>query len=69
MTRSVIPDVEPGDYQACWILPEERPGLDFGVPPQGQCAEGFLSPNGELTLKLPSPPAREPDQGTAREGF
>ncbi|HET9228739.1 MAG TPA: carboxypeptidase-like regulatory domain-containing protein, partial [Thermoanaerobaculia bacterium] len=64
VSRSVIPDVEPGDYQACWILPAERPGLDFGVLPQGRCVEGFLSPNGELTLKLPSPPAREPRQET-----
>jgi hypothetical protein len=68
MTRSVIPDVEPGDYQACWILPAERPGLDFGVVPQGRCAEGLLTPNGELTLKLPSPPAKEPRQGTTGEG-
>lgn len=53
-TRSVIPFVEPGDYRACWVTPAEKPGLDFGIVPEGRCAQGFLPPNGELTLKLPA---------------
>ena len=54
---STVPAMEPGGYRACWVLPAERAGLDFGVVPQGRCAEGFLSPNGELRLKLPGMPA------------
>ena len=58
--RSRIPNVEPGDYRACWMMPSEKAGFDLGVVPQGRCADGFLSPNGELTLKLPdSPGSRE----------
>ena len=52
-TLSRIPNVEPGDYRACWMLPSEKAGFDLGVVPQGRCANGFLSPNGELTLRLP----------------
>lgn len=56
-TRSKIPAVEPGDYRACWVLPAERSGFELGaVPPQGRCADGFVTANGELTLKLPDPP-------------
>jgi hypothetical protein len=55
---STVPAMEPGDYRACWVLPAERAGLDFGIVPQGRCAEGFLSPNGELRLKLPDMSAR-----------
>lgn len=66
-TRSRIPNVEPGDYRACWVLPAERAGFDLGVVPQGRCVDGFLSPNGELTLKLPSPPNKGPRQATERE--
>jgi hypothetical protein len=52
--RSVIPAVEPGEYQACWVLPAEHDALDFGVTPQGRCVSGFLAANGELSLKLPA---------------
>ena len=52
--RSVIPAVEPGEYQACWVLPAEHAALAFGVTPQGRCVNGFLAPNGELSLKLPA---------------
>jgi hypothetical protein len=52
--RSVIPRIEPGEYQACLILPGERPGLDFGIVPPQRCARGTLIPNGELALKLPA---------------
>ncbi|HEV7504703.1 MAG TPA: hypothetical protein VGS07_07320 [Thermoanaerobaculia bacterium] len=52
--RSVIPAVEPGEYQACWVLPAKHDALDFGVAPQGGCVTGFLAPNGELSLKLPA---------------
>jgi hypothetical protein len=50
--RSVIPAVEPGAYQACLVLPSERPGLDFGITPPGRCASGILGANGELTLEV-----------------
>ena len=53
--RSIIPVVEPGDYQACWVLPAEYDAITFGVTPQGRCAKGFLAPGGELSLKLPAP--------------
>ncbi|MEA2602580.1 MAG: hypothetical protein QOF89_3572 [Acidobacteriota bacterium] len=52
--RSVIPGIEPGEYQACWVLPAEYDGLAFGMTPQGRCVNGFLAPNGELSLKLPA---------------
>jgi len=52
--RSVIPAVEPGEYQACWVLPAEHDALDFGITPQGRCVSGVLAPNGELSLKLPA---------------
>lgn len=64
--RSVIPNLEPGDYRACWVLPAERPALDFGVVPQGRCADGFMSANGELTLKLPEPPKPEAQESFSR---
>jgi hypothetical protein len=51
--RAVIPFLEPGEYQACFVLPAERPGLDFGIVPRQRCASGYLAPNGELTLKVP----------------
>lgn len=65
-TRSRIPNVEPGDYRACWMMPSEKPGFDLGVVPQGRCAEGFLSPNGELTLKLPDSPGTQSREGALR---
>lgn len=52
--RSVIPLIEPGEYQACLILPGERPGLDLGIVPPQRCVRGALTPNGELALKLPA---------------
>jgi hypothetical protein len=61
--RSVIPAVEPGEYQACWVLPAEYDGLSFGVTPQGRCVSGFLTPNGELSLKLPA--MRSVDRGVS----
>lgn len=66
-TRSRIPNVEPGDYRACWVLPAERAGFDLGVIPQGRCADGFLSANGELMLKLPLPPDSRNREGAKRE--
>lgn len=66
-TLSRIPNVEPGDYRACWMLPSEKSGFDLGVVPQGRCAEGFLSPNGELTLKLPDAPGLQRREGALRE--
>lgn len=59
--KSVIPYLEPGDYRACWILPAERAGIDHGILPQGRCADGYLAANGDLTLKLPSPPPSKTD--------
>ncbi len=53
-TRSVIPFVEPGEYRACWVSPAEQASLAIGIIPEGRCAKGFLPPNGELTLKLPT---------------
>lgn len=51
--QTVVPSLEPGPYQACLVLPQERPGLDFGILPQSRCVSGSLNPNGELTLKVP----------------
>jgi len=51
--RAVIPNLEPGIYQACLVLPSEWAGLSFGIVPQGRCASGSLAANGELTLKVP----------------
>jgi hypothetical protein len=64
---SVVPAVEPGDYRACWVLPAERTGLDFGIVPQGRCAEGFLSAHGELKLKLPNLPVQEVRAGAGKQ--
>ena len=50
--RPVIPAVEPGAYQACLVLPSERPALDFGITPPDRCVSGILASNGELTLKV-----------------
>jgi hypothetical protein len=52
--RSLIPNLEPGSYEASLALPSEWLGLSFGILPQGRCASGTLSVNGELTLKVPS---------------
>lgn len=65
-TRSTIPNVEPGEYRACWMHPSEKAGFDLGVIPQGRCAEGLLSPNGELTLRLPSSPDSRSREGAIR---
>jgi hypothetical protein len=54
LDRSLIPNLEPGAYEACLALPSEWLGLSYGVLPQGRCASGTLSVNGELTLKVPS---------------
>jgi len=51
--RTVIPGVEPGDYQVCWASPSERLALEFGLIPPGTCASGSVQANGELTLKAP----------------
>jgi hypothetical protein len=51
--RTVIPNLEPGFYQACLVLPAEWAGLSFGIVPKGRCASGSLAANGELTLKVP----------------
>lgn len=51
--RTVIPGVEPGDYQVCWASPAERTALEYGVIPAGSCASGSVQANGELTLKAP----------------
>ncbi len=48
----VVPSMEPGAYQACWVFPAERPGLDFGITPSDRCVSGYLASNGELTLDL-----------------
>jgi hypothetical protein len=48
----VVPAVEPGAYQACWVFPAERPGLDFGITPSARCVSGYLASNGELSLDL-----------------
>jgi len=66
-TRSKIPNVEPGDYRACWMLPAEKAGFDLGVVPQGRCADGFVSVNGTVTLKLPNPPSSQGREGSLRE--
>jgi len=63
-TQTVVPALEPGDYRACWILPDERAGIDLGIVPQGRCAAGHLAANGELTLKLPNPPAAADKRGS-----
>lgn len=52
--RTVVPNMEPGPYQACLIYPSEWVGLDFGIIPHDRCANGTLLPNGELVLKVPS---------------
>jgi hypothetical protein len=52
--RSVIPLVEPGDYQACLVFPPEVPGLELGILPAQRCTGGTLAPNGELALKVPT---------------
>jgi hypothetical protein len=51
--RMIVPNLEPGAYQACLVLPSEWAGLSFGVLPKGRCAGGFLSANGELALSVP----------------
>ncbi|HET9209864.1 MAG TPA: hypothetical protein VFR03_05670 [Thermoanaerobaculia bacterium] len=51
--RSVIPNLEPGPYQACLVYPSEWIGLDLGILPRGRCVSGTLAANGELTLKVP----------------
>ncbi len=51
-SKWVVPAMEPGAYQACWIFPAERPGLDFGITPPSRCASGYLASNGELSLDL-----------------
>lgn len=48
----VVPAMEPGAYQACWIFPAEQPGLDFGITPPSRCVSGYLAANGELNLDL-----------------
>lgn len=64
--RSVIPNLEPGDYRACWVLPAERSAFDIGFVPPGRCADGVVSANGELTLKLPDPPGPEAQESFSR---
>lgn len=51
--RIEIPNMEPGAYSLCVnASPELRQGKE---PADGRCAGGFLSPQGELTLRIPAP--------------
>lgn len=51
--RTIIPNLEPGPYQACLALPSEWAGLSFGIVPHDRCVSGSLPANGELRLKVP----------------
>ena len=51
--RIEIPNMEPGAYSLCVnASPELRQGKE---PGDGRCTGGFLSPQGELTLRIPEP--------------
>jgi len=47
-----LPAMEPGPYRLCWVpVSSEAPGSGESL-----CAEAYLTPLGETTLGLPSPP-------------
>ncbi len=50
--RVVVPAMEPGDYSACIAPLTQRAAVLLGSLSAVPCASGYLSPSGELTLRL-----------------
>lgn len=54
-TRFVIPDLEAGDYAACWVNGPNalKEAALTGLPPASGCVSGHLPAAGELVLEMP----------------